>query len=124
MRRAGAALVVVALAALWLTIPLGPRVSAQEGADEGPLPRGPNVDLVYANCQVCHNLKYVTDSAGLPAFLWEDTVDLMIRLGMQVTDEERTQLLDYLTTYLGPNPPPEHAGETGTTETAVTATPA
>lgn len=79
-----------------------------QSSDEGPLPQGPHVNLVYAKCQSCHNLKYVTDSAGLPPFLWEDTLDLMVQLGMQVTDEEQANLLEYLTTYLGPDGPPEN----------------
>jgi len=75
--------------------------------EEGALPAGPGVDVVYAKCQQCHPLRYVTQSAGLPDFLWADTIALMIQLGMQVTEEEEEALYSYLTTYLGMNPPPE-----------------
>lgn len=79
--------------------------------DQGPLPDGPGVNLVYAKCQQCHPINYVVDSAGLPDFLWEDTLSLMKQLGMQVTEEEEQTLYRYLTTYLGIDPPPEPAAE-------------
>ena len=81
-------------------------------ASEG-LPEGPGVNLVYAKCQQCHPVSYVTESAGLPDFLWQDTLVLMKQLGMKVTEEEEQTLYTYLTTYLGVNPPPEApAGDT------------
>lgn len=79
--------------------------------DQGPLPKGPGVNLVYAKCQQCHPINYVVDSAGLPDFLWEDTLSLMKQLGMQVTEDEEQTLYRYLTTYLGTDPPPEPAAE-------------
>ena len=85
---------------------LTPLVLAQQ---DGPLPEGPGVNLVYAKCQQCHPLTYVTASAGLPDFLWKDTLSLMKQLGMKVTDEEEEKLYQYLTTYLGTEPPPEPA---------------
>lgn len=78
---------------------------------DGPLPQGPGVDLVYATCQQCHGINYVTSSAGLPDFLWADTLGLMQELGMQVTEEEEETLYTYLTTYLGTEPPPEPVGD-------------
>ncbi len=75
--------------------------------EEGPLPEGPGVDLVYGKCQQCHPINYTVNNAGLPDFLWADTIQLMKQLGMQVTEEEEVILLDYLTTYLGTEPPPE-----------------
>ena len=80
--------------------------------EEGPLPQGPGVDLVYAKCQQCHGINYVTNSAGLPDFLWQDTIDLMQQLGMEVTEEEEQILFDYFTTYLGTEPPPEPSEDT------------
>lgn len=80
--------------------------------DDGPLPQGPGVDLVYAKCQQCHGINYVTNSAGLPDFLWADTIDLMVQMGMEVTEEEEEILYDYFITYLGTNPPPEPSEDT------------
>lgn len=80
------------------------------GQDQ-PLPEGPGVNLVYAKCQQCHPVSYVTDSAGLPDFLWQDTLTLMKQLGMKVTEEEEQKLYEYFTTYLGVNPPPKPADD-------------
>ncbi|MDZ7706415.1 MAG: cytochrome c [Trueperaceae bacterium] len=75
--------------------------------EDGPLPQGPGVDLVYGKCQQCHPINYTVSNAGLPDFLWADTIQLMKQLGMQVTEEEEEILFEYLTTYLGTEPPPE-----------------
>lgn len=88
-------------------------------AQDAALPDGPGVDVVYAKCQQCHPLSYVTNSAGLPDFLWADTISLMKQLGMQVTEAEEEQLYDYLTTYLGTEPPPEPAAQATETAEAV-----
>lgn len=80
-------------------------------AQDGALPDGPGVDLVYAKCQQCHGINYTVNNAGLPDFLWADTIDLMMQLGMQVTPEEEEILFTYLTTYLGTEPPPEPPDE-------------
>lgn len=81
-------------------------------AEPGPLPEGPGADLVYAKCQQCHPISYVTASAGLPDFLWRDTLSLMKQLGMQVSEAEEEKLFQYLTTYLGTEPPPEPPAKT------------
>ena len=94
---------------LVFTLIVTPAVSP---ASEG-LPEGPGVNLVYAKCQQCHPISYVVDSAGLPDFLWQDTLVLMKQLGMKVSEEEEQSLYTYLTTYLGVNPPPKApAGDT------------
>lgn len=98
----------LALIAFLLVVP---HVVAQE---DGALPVGPGANLVFAKCQQCHPINYVTDSAGLPDFLWKDTLDLMKQLGMQVTEEEEEKLYRYLTTYLGIDPPPATSTTTAT----------
>jgi len=87
-------------------------VTHATGQNNRPLPEGPNVNLVYAKCQQCHPISYVVDSAGLPDFLWEDTLSLMKQLGMKVTEEDEQKLYEYFTTYLGINPPPKTADNT------------
>jgi mono/diheme cytochrome c family protein len=68
---------------------------------------------VYAKCQQCHPINYVVESAGLPDFLWEDTLSLMKQLGMHVTEQEEKKLYEYLTTYLGTEPPPQSPADAG-----------
>jgi len=82
-------------------------VAPANGQESKALPEGPGVNLVYAKCQQCHPISYVVDSAGLPDFLWQDTLSLMKQLGMKVTDEEEQKLYEYFITYLGINPPPK-----------------
>ncbi len=88
-------------------------VPAAMAQEDGPLPKGPGVNLVYATCQECHPISYVVESAGLPDFLWQDTLNLMKQLGMKVTEQQEETLYTYLTTYLGTEPPPEPEAETG-----------
>jgi mono/diheme cytochrome c family protein len=70
------------------------------------LPEGPGANVVYAKCQTCHSLQYVTDSKGLLPNQWRSVVAGMKDYGLTATDEETKQILTYLTTYMGPNPPP------------------
>jgi mono/diheme cytochrome c family protein len=71
------------------------------------LPKGPGRDLVYGHCQTCHDLQSVVDSAGIRRGAWDAVLDNMYGFGLRVTDDQRAKILDYLATYLGPNPPPE-----------------
>lgn len=86
------------------------------------LPQGPGVELIYAKCQQCHGLQIIEGSAGLSPNLWNDLVTRMQRFGLEVSEAERETILNYLVTYLGPNPPPPAAeddtAEASTTEAA------
>jgi mono/diheme cytochrome c family protein len=76
------------------------------GAMAQELPKGPGANLVYAKCQTCHDLQYIIDSKGISRADWEDLVQEMEGYGLQLTPEEEKQIIEYLATYLGPNPPP------------------
>lgn len=104
MQRIGLFVVAALVGAVVLTVSPAAHSWAQGGS--GPLPPGPGVELVYAKCTQCHPITQVAESKGLPVFLWEDTVALMKKLGMKVTEQEESTLLGYLTVYMGPNPPP------------------
>jgi mono/diheme cytochrome c family protein len=73
------------------------------------LPPGPNRRLVYGNCRTCHDLQYLIESAGVPRSTWNDLLDSMKQYGLRIAPEDRAKILDYLSTYLGPNPPPKTA---------------
>jgi mono/diheme cytochrome c family protein len=77
---------------------------AQGGPD---IPPGPHRDLVYAKCRTCHDLQYLVESAGIPRYAWSDMIDSMKQYGLEIPKPEREKILDYLATYLGPNPPPK-----------------
>jgi mono/diheme cytochrome c family protein len=78
-------------------------------ADTLQLPEGPNRDLVYGQCRTCHDLQYLKESAGVPRQAWSDLLDDMKQYGLQLAPDQRAKILDYLATYLGPNPPPKTA---------------
>lgn len=104
----GAALAAVFAIALWAAPVAVPRARADIS-----LPQGPGVDLVYARCRTCHDLQYLVDSAGLLPAQWDAVLQSMHDYGLKLDDAERREILTYLTTWLGPSPPP-----TGTAQTA------
>jgi mono/diheme cytochrome c family protein len=75
------------------------------------LPEGPGVNLVYAKCRTCHDLQYVLDAKGLVPAQWTAVIASMHDYGMTATQEEDAELARYLSTYLGPNPPPVAAAK-------------
>ncbi len=79
---------------------------AQDGPD---IPPGPNRDLVYGKCRTCHDLQYLVESAGVPRTTWGELLDSMKQYGLELPKDERAKILEYLGTYLGPNPPPKTA---------------
>ncbi|MGH8801274.1 MAG: c-type cytochrome [Casimicrobiaceae bacterium] len=75
-------------------------------AAEIKLPDGPGANLVYARCQTCHDLQYVRDGKGLLPSQWKSVLASMHDYGLTITPADEAAILTYLTTYLGPNPPP------------------
>jgi mono/diheme cytochrome c family protein len=75
-------------------------------ASRTDLPPGSGRDLVYAYCQTCHDPQYLVDSAGIPREEWDAAIDNMRQYGLRIPADLRARILEYLATYLGPNPPP------------------
>lgn len=73
------------------------------------LPAGPNRSLIYGKCRTCHDLQYLKESAGISRAQWEDVLTSMETFGLEVSRSQREEILNYLATYLGPNPPPKRA---------------
>jgi mono/diheme cytochrome c family protein len=73
--------------------------------DRFNLPEGPGRDLIYGHCQTCHDLQSVADSAGIRKGAWDAVLDNMRGFGLRISEDQRGKILDYLGTYLGPNPP-------------------
>lgn len=82
------------------------------------LPEGSGANLVYANCQTCHDLQYVVDAKGLLPAQWKSTLAGMRDYGLKLSSADETAILAYLTTYLGPNPPPVSAASVAGTPAA------
>lgn len=79
---------------------------AAPAASRFVLPEGPGRGLVYGQCQTCHDLQSLVDSAGISRGAWDAVLDNMRDFGLRVDDVQRAKILDYLSAYLGPNPPP------------------
>jgi cytochrome c5 len=71
--------------------------AATAGAQGLELPAGPDRDLVSRACQACHDLSMLLAAKGLTA------IDEMISYGMRVEPDERSRILDYLASRLGPS---------------------
>jgi mono/diheme cytochrome c family protein len=97
MMRVGFALFIAAVAAAVITL-------AARAGDRIELPEGPNRDLVYAKCRTCHDLQYVKESAGITADNWEALIEDMGQYGLRIPEDDRKKIVQYLVTYLGPNP--------------------
>jgi mono/diheme cytochrome c family protein len=108
MRRCKQQIVTAAFVAAAVTMaPSAATIAATADAD---LPAGPGRDIVYGHCRTCHSLTYLTDSAGISRDEWDAVVQSMHQLGMpKIGQGDRKTLVDYLGTYLGPNPRPQHS---------------
>lgn len=84
------------------------------------LPAGPGANLVYARCQTCHDLQYIVDAKGLLPAQWKSTLAGMKDYGLTLSPADEATILTYLTTYLGPNPPPPAESSTGASGGRVT----
>jgi cytochrome c oxidase cbb3-type subunit 3 len=57
--------------------------------------------FINARCTICHSSDLITQQQ-LDRSMWTKEVDKMIKWGAPVRPEERIFLLDYLSTYYGP----------------------
>jgi len=93
--RTAALLVAASCLAVSVVIGLAIRANAQA------LPDAPDRALVERKCGSCHDTEMVAIN-GRSRENWNGTIDEMIGYGMQVSPTERTQILDYLATYVAP----------------------
>jgi cytochrome c5 len=77
--------------------------AATASAQRLELPAGPDRDLVSRACQTCHDLSMVLAAKGLARDGWDAAIDEMISYGMKVEPDERSKILDYLSSRLGPS---------------------
>src|SRR3979409_263130 len=65
------------------------------------MPEGPNREFVAKICSECHALSNLYSTVGRTREGWTRVLEDMTRYGMNVTAQERTLILDYLSTSLG-----------------------
>lgn len=83
-----------------LLFPSCGEVQAGEGAIE--LKEGPGKIKVLINCAVCHSLDYVQmNSPILDRAGWEKAVGKMVGLGAEISDADKQEILDYLSSHYG-----------------------
>ena len=81
---------------------LSTHMAAAQTLDDPRMPPGPNRELAIRTCIGCHPLNFIYSTAGRTRDRWNQTLDDMVRYGMNVTAEERALVLEYLATSLGP----------------------
>ena len=94
---------VVGLVSAVLTAAVRQDAAAAPGAD---MPAGPGKDVTLRVCGVCHQPDR-TASLRLTRDGWDELIGEMVKRGAKLTDAERAQVLDYLSTnFLGEAPHP------------------
>jgi mono/diheme cytochrome c family protein len=68
------------------------------GEESVELKDAPGRDLTTGRCIICHSLEYIPSNApAMNRAAWQKTIQKMKdRFGAPLTDEEATQILDYL----------------------------
>ena len=86
--------------------------SASPAAELGanPLPPLPGSDLTTRTCTQCHSSDVISAQSGTPDD-WRRTVDLMIRFGASVNDNDKQEIINYLSQAFPPKPKPAAAGD-------------
>jgi len=65
----------------------------------------PTTEIVYAQCQICHSIDYLTQQR-LGEAGWKKTIEKMRKFGANITDEQVTALVSYATRYWNTELPP------------------
>jgi len=66
------------------------------------LPEGRGVEKVSQRCGTCHGIEIVAQQR-LGRTEWSRVVDQMIEFGAALTPDDRRDIVDYLSSYLGPD---------------------
>ena len=70
--------------------------------ETGALKPGPGIELVQANCLVCHSSEYISTQPPMPRAFWEASVKKMReKYGAPATDDVVPKLVDYLAAIYG-----------------------
>ena len=80
---------------------LSTQLAAAQTMDDPRMPQGPNRELVIKTCIGCHALSNLYSTVGRSREGWNRVLDDMTNYGMNVTTQERAQILEYLATSLG-----------------------
>ena len=75
-----------------------PETASAKPAETIELKDAPGRDLTIGRCNICHSLDYIPSNApAMDRGAWQKSIQKMReRFGAPITDEEATQILDYL----------------------------
>ncbi len=68
---------------------------------EDSLPEGPGKEIVLKKCQACHDLDLVGNQRGSKD-KWSGILDEMVDNGLVINEKDKNQVLEYLSSHLGP----------------------
>jgi competence protein ComEA len=88
---------------LLFAAPVMAQQAAQPQQTHSDFPDGPGKATFLKVCSTCHSPTNVI-AAGQDRAGWESTITKMVGFGAQGTDEELTEILDYLTKNFPPTP--------------------
>jgi hypothetical protein len=69
---------------------------------QSELPEGPNRDVVMRECTVCHGHELILGRRGNTLEEWVTVIEAMQGNGLSVSSADRTKIIEYLATHLGP----------------------
>lgn len=70
--------------------------------ETGVYKTAPGVELVQANCLMCHSTEYISSQPPMPRKFWEAAVKKMKdKFGAPIPDTQLSALADYLTANYG-----------------------
>ena len=71
-------------------------------AETGTYKNAPGLELMQANCLICHSTEYVSTQPPMPRKFWEATVKKMKdKYGAPIQEVQMAALTDYLTSNYG-----------------------
>ena len=85
------------LAAICLLLFLNPC----QAFGEDSLPEGPGKEIVLKKCQACHDLDLISAQRGSKD-KWTGIMEAMVDNGLVISEKEKSQVLEYLSSHLGP----------------------
>jgi competence protein ComEA len=81
----------------------GPSATTEQSSAHPEFPAGEGRDVVMRLCVKCHSPNIILAS-GQDRTGWENTITKMVRLGATGSDEDFTDIADYLTAHFPPSP--------------------
>ena len=90
----------------WMLLESANAGSAAAEPSGSPLPSLPGSDVTAHACTRCHGPEVIA-KRGLTPGEWQDLVQVMIRFGAVANNDEKAEIIDYLSKAFPPKPAPD-----------------